>query len=116
MFVTTFPCNECTKLIIQAGITEVIYHEVSSCEMVHLVTIVSIIEMHVASCLLESCAASRCDDMLISKFNLLPQDKLPAYTSDRVKAEKYEASRQMLKMAGVEYRQFVPGITVVLNM
>lgn len=25
MYVALFPCNECTKLIIQSGITEVIY-------------------------------------------------------------------------------------------
>ena len=25
MYVTLFPCNECTKALIQAGITEVIY-------------------------------------------------------------------------------------------
>lgn len=27
MYVTMFPCNECAKLIIQAGIREVIYYE-----------------------------------------------------------------------------------------
>eukprot|EP00210_Caulerpa_lentillifera_P004290 g4093.t1 len=27
IFVTLFPCNECAKLLIQAGIKEVIYHE-----------------------------------------------------------------------------------------
>lgn len=27
MYVTTFPCNECAKAIIQAGISEVIYYE-----------------------------------------------------------------------------------------
>ncbi|MEW5307253.1 MAG: hypothetical protein WDW36_009661 [Sanguina aurantia] len=27
VYVTMFPCNECAKLLIQAGITEVIYHE-----------------------------------------------------------------------------------------
>ena len=25
---TLFPCNECAKLMIQAGIVEVVYHEV----------------------------------------------------------------------------------------
>lgn len=29
IFVTMFPCNECAKLLIQAGIVEVIYQEVS---------------------------------------------------------------------------------------
>lgn len=29
MYVTMFPCNECAKLLIQAGIVEVIYYEVS---------------------------------------------------------------------------------------
>jgi hypothetical protein len=28
IYVTLFPCNECAKLLIQAGITEVIYAEV----------------------------------------------------------------------------------------
>jgi hypothetical protein len=28
VYVTMFPCNECAKLLIQAGITEVVYHEV----------------------------------------------------------------------------------------
>jgi len=28
IYVTLFPCNECAKLIIQAGIREVIFHEV----------------------------------------------------------------------------------------
>jgi len=27
MYVTLHPCNECTKLILDAGISEVIYHE-----------------------------------------------------------------------------------------
>jgi len=27
MYVTLHPCNECTKLILEAGIGEVIYHE-----------------------------------------------------------------------------------------
>ena len=33
VYVTMFPCNECAKLLIQAGIREVVYHEVraSSC-------------------------------------------------------------------------------------
>lgn len=30
IYVTLFPCNECAKLLIQAGIKEVIFHEVSS--------------------------------------------------------------------------------------
>jgi deoxycytidylate deaminase len=29
VYVTMFPCNECAKLLIQAGIREVVYHEVS---------------------------------------------------------------------------------------
>lgn len=28
VYVTMFPCNECAKLLIQAGIREVVYHEV----------------------------------------------------------------------------------------
>ena len=28
LYVTMFPCNECAKLLIQAGIKEVIFHEV----------------------------------------------------------------------------------------
>ena len=28
MYVTMFPCNECAKLIIQAGIKEVVFYEV----------------------------------------------------------------------------------------
>ena len=28
---TLFPCNECAKLMIQAGIVEVVYFEVSIC-------------------------------------------------------------------------------------
>jgi dCMP deaminase len=27
VFVTMFPCNECAKLLIQAGIAEIVYHE-----------------------------------------------------------------------------------------
>jgi tRNA(Arg) A34 adenosine deaminase TadA len=27
IYVTLFPCNECAKLLIQAGIREIIYHE-----------------------------------------------------------------------------------------
>ena len=27
MYVTLHPCNECTKLVLNAGISEVIYHE-----------------------------------------------------------------------------------------
>lgn len=27
MYVTMFPCNECAKLMIQAGIAEIVYHE-----------------------------------------------------------------------------------------
>eukprot|EP00891_Asterochloris_glomerata_P005638 jgi/Astpho2/5638/e_gw1.00079.172.1_t len=30
IYVTMFPCNECAKLLIQAGIREVIYREVSN--------------------------------------------------------------------------------------
>ena len=30
IYVTLFPCNECAKLMIQAGIVEVVYHEVSA--------------------------------------------------------------------------------------
>ena len=30
MYVTLFPCNECAKLMIQAGIVEVVYYEVRS--------------------------------------------------------------------------------------
>ncbi len=29
LYVTMFPCNECAKLLIQAGITEVVFYEVS---------------------------------------------------------------------------------------
>lgn len=29
LYVTMFPCNECAKLLIQAGIQEVIFYEVS---------------------------------------------------------------------------------------
>ena len=29
LYVTMYPCNECAKLLIQAGITEVIFAEVS---------------------------------------------------------------------------------------
>ena len=28
LYVTMFPCNECAKLLIQAGITEVVFYEV----------------------------------------------------------------------------------------
>ena len=28
IYVTMFPCNECAKLLIQAGIREIIFHEV----------------------------------------------------------------------------------------
>lgn len=28
IYVTLYPCNECAKLLIQAGIKEVIFHEV----------------------------------------------------------------------------------------
>jgi dCMP deaminase len=28
IYVTLFPCNECAKLLIQAGIQEVVFHEV----------------------------------------------------------------------------------------
>ena len=28
IYVTLFPCNECAKLMIQAGIVEVVYYEV----------------------------------------------------------------------------------------
>jgi tRNA(Arg) A34 adenosine deaminase TadA len=31
VYVTMFPCNECAKLLIQAGIKEVIFFEVSAC-------------------------------------------------------------------------------------
>jgi len=31
MYVTLFPCNECAKLMIQAGIAEVVYYEVRYC-------------------------------------------------------------------------------------
>ncbi len=27
MYVTMFPCNECSKLLIQAGIREIVYYE-----------------------------------------------------------------------------------------
>ena len=27
MYVTMFPCNECSKLLIQAGICEIVYYE-----------------------------------------------------------------------------------------
>ena len=27
IYVTMFPCNECAKLLIQAGIREIVYHE-----------------------------------------------------------------------------------------
>lgn len=27
VYVTLFPCNECAKLLIQAGIKEIVYHE-----------------------------------------------------------------------------------------
>jgi hypothetical protein len=30
IYVTLFPCNECAKLLIQAGIREVVYHEVGA--------------------------------------------------------------------------------------
>lgn len=29
LYVTMFPCNECAKLLIQAGITEVVFYEVT---------------------------------------------------------------------------------------
>jgi deoxycytidylate deaminase len=28
VYVTMFPCNECAKLLIQAGVAEVVYNEV----------------------------------------------------------------------------------------
>jgi deoxycytidylate deaminase len=30
IYVTMFPCNDCAKLLIQAGVSEVVYHEVGS--------------------------------------------------------------------------------------
>ena len=36
LYVTMFPCNECAKLLIQAGLKEVIFHEVSHPAMLPL--------------------------------------------------------------------------------
>lgn len=36
VYVTLFPCNECAKLLIQAGIGHVIYCEVSSLPLSHI--------------------------------------------------------------------------------
>eukprot|EP00798_Chlamydomonas_sp_ICE-L_P000300 gene300-1634_t len=36
VYVTMFPCNECAKLMIQAGIREIVYHEEKVQEHVHI--------------------------------------------------------------------------------
>ena len=64
LYVTMFPCNECAKLLIQAGITEVVFYEVSipvlllnlmlvACLCTH-VRSVCISKPHVFVCLLSS--------------------------------------------------------------
>jgi deoxycytidylate deaminase len=35
IYVTLFPCNECAKLLIQAGINEVIFNEVGAPGQIH---------------------------------------------------------------------------------
>lgn len=38
LYVTMFPCNECAKLLIQAGIQEVVFYEASDLKAGSIVT------------------------------------------------------------------------------
>lgn len=59
LYVTMFPCNECAKLLIQAGITEVVFYEVSiavllpACLCTHVGS-VSISHSHIYVCMFSS--------------------------------------------------------------
>ncbi len=49
LYVTMFPCNECAKLLIQAGITEVVFYEVSTAVLLPIVMLVACLCTHVGS-------------------------------------------------------------------
>lgn len=66
MYVTMFPCNECAKLMIQAGIEEVVFLE--------------------------------------GKVNMVPPGSPPSRGA-RSPDPCYEASRRLMDLAGITYRQ-----------
>ena len=49
LYVTMFPCNECAKLLIQAGITEVVFYEVSIAVLLPVLTLMACLCTHVGS-------------------------------------------------------------------
>ena len=49
LYVTMFPCNECAKLLIQAGITEVVFYEVSIAVLLPILMLMACLCTHVGS-------------------------------------------------------------------
>ena len=88
MYVTMFPCNNCAKLLIQAGITEVVYYEDKR----------------------RSKGGSRSSPG--SGSTAVPYSPTKSGTRPD---PSYEASQQMLSHAGVTLRQHIPQRPVYLD-
>jgi len=102
MYVTMFPCNECAKLMIQAGIKEVIFHEDK----------MAIKDTNSSkSKSSNSNSNSRSSGVINGNRPESPPNK------DGFKqAEQYAASKRLLEMAGIKVRQHRFKRPVVLEL
>ena len=94
---TLFPCNECAKLMIQAGIVEVVYYEVRAlaCDRIRC--------LMDTSCVIEQQYWTAC---AVQDKNMTAGEAPPA--GGILPGQAYVASKRMLTMAGVQFRQYKP--------
>lgn len=93
MYVTMFPCNECAKLMIQAGIKEVVFHE-------------------------DKMAIKNTNGITNNSNGGINSNRpdSPPNKDGFKQAEQYAASKRLLEMVGVKVRQHRFKIPVVLEL
>ena len=89
MYVALFPCNECTKMILQSGIKEIVYFRYNQLRTLYILI-------------------GHYDKPLHNQHILLYLFFDFLYSDKHSEKPSMIASRRMLSMAGVSVRQFVP--------
>ena len=100
IYVTMFPCNECAKLLIQAGVKEVIYFEVSDCPDITSAKVtqrdMQQPDRHESGCIQgKDASVKQASRETAANGGMRPE-------------EAYTAAKRMLAMTGVSLRQFRP--------
>ena len=100
LFVTMFPCHECSKLLIQAGIGEVVFYEDKQGAVNADGAVAHAVGAEENN---DGRRPSSPGEAPISSGGILP-------------CESYAASRTLLALAGVRTRQHAPGEALVLRV